>query len=64
MLTIFDMRGNIQQDQTIDEKYKNITQEISIEDITKKQEKTAITNFLFCLKIRQKNILKYFSKKY
>ena len=39
MLTIFDMRGNIYQDQTTEEKYKNITQEISIEVITKKQEK-------------------------
>ena len=41
------MRGNIYQDQTTDEKYKNITQEISIEDITKNKKKQQLLIFYF-----------------
>ena len=56
VLTIFDMRGNIYQDQATNEKILKYYTRISIKFRTIKQKKTSITSFLFCSKNGQKNI--------
>lgn len=64
VLTIFDMRGNIYQDQATNEKILKYYTRISIKVITKKQKKDSDYQFFILLKKRTKKYLKYFLKKY
>ena len=64
VLTIFDMRGNIYQDQATNEKILKYYTRISIKVSTKKYKKDINYQFFILPKKRTKKYLKYFLKKY